>query len=182
MLVRLAIRNARRNLRRTLLTASTVVFGVAMIVLALSWINGIFEEVTDTYTSQAGHVSIVDADFAQRRELQPLYENIPDARAVMDEVLAVPGVEAAEPIVQLGVIVAVGEEIGEDFAFLTGATDTYYRERMNGESTLVDGTWLTGAEGEVVLGRKIASQTGAEVGDTASVENPEAVDGIGSAR
>jgi len=163
--ISLAIRNARRNLRRTLLTAATVVFGVAMMVLGMAWIEGIFGQMISLYTAQSGHVRVLDGDYAQREELQPLYENIEDAAAVEDAITEVDGVTYVAPRIVVGAVITADEEIGEDFTMVVGAPQDYFTGTFAGPDHLVDGQWLTGEAGEVVLGAKIAGQIGAAVGD-----------------
>lgn len=163
--VRMAFRNALRNVRRTMLTAATVVVGVALVVLALSWINGIFGRVMEAYTAQSGHMRIVDQDFREREELQPLYENIPDVEGLRDAVLSVDGVVDAQPRIQMGVVITADEEIGDDFTLAVGAPQEYYTRWMGAPEKMVAGRFLDPAsDREIVLGAKVAEQLGVGVG------------------
>lgn len=164
MLVRLAIRNATRNGVRTVLTAVTVLLGTALLTVALAWMHGVFGSMLDLATAAAGHVRVVDPDWAKREELMPLYENIADVEPVLATVRETPGVVAAYPRITTGVTVTVGEEIGEVFGLAVGAPDAYYSERLDLEASLVAGR-MRSAEGEAVLGRTLAEQAGARVGD-----------------
>jgi ABC-type lipoprotein release transport system permease subunit len=94
----------------------------------------------------------------------PLYENIAEVEPVLTALRATPGVLAAEPRITVGVVVTASEEIGEDFTLVVGATDTYYREHLDGPGSLVAGHWLSGSEKEVVLGRRVAERLDAGVG------------------
>lgn len=164
LLFQLAWRNARRNVRRSVLTASTVLIGVTLLVVSLSWMEGIFGGMTALLAAESGHARVVDADFAAREALMPLYENLPAVSSLVTRLEAVEGVRAAEPRIQTGVMLSIGEELGDNFAVLTGANERYYRERLAADSAVVAGTWLSGAPEEVVLGRKIAEQIGAKPG------------------
>jgi putative ABC transport system permease protein len=161
---RLALRNARRNVRRTLLTAGTVLVGTAFTTVTLAWISGIFGDMTSAWVRANGDARIVTEVYAAKEEMQPLYANIAEATPVLAKLRQVPGVVSAEPRVSMGVVVSVGEEIGEDYAMLVGSTDSWYRDTMRAPEKVVAGTWLTGAKGEVVLGRKVAKEVGATVG------------------
>lgn len=163
---RLALRNAARNLRRSLLTGTTVLLGTALVTLAMAWIEGIFGGMAADYTASSGHLRLVSAAFAQREALQPLYENIADAAPVLEALRRTPGVVAAEPRITTGATLTKGEEIGEDFAAVVGAADSYYRNCLRGPEKLTAGRWLSGRPQEAVLGRKIASQLTARVGDS----------------
>lgn len=165
MLLRMALRSARRNMRRTLLTAGTVLVGTALLTVASAWIEGLIGGLLSTWVSVSGQVRVVDADFAAREQLQPLYENIVDADATLAAIRAVPGVTGAEPRIVTGVILSTTEEIGEDFGMLVGATESWYTERLHGPDHVLEGRWLGGEADEVVLGRKLAADVGAKVGD-----------------
>ena len=162
--IKLSLRNAIRNVRRTILTAATIVVGIAMVVFSLAWIEGIFGDIITSYTASAGHIRVADSDFIDREVLQPLYENIVDANSVRAGILKVPGVVGVEPRIALGVAVTVGEELGENFAMAIGAEDSYYRDHLKAPELLVKGTWLTGGEHEVVLGSQIAERIHANLG------------------
>ena len=164
--ISIALRNLMRNTRRTILTACIVLVGTLVITLTDSWISGIFGGMMDRFTAASGHIRLVTEEFHERRALHPLYENIPDADVIVNALMKIPGVVAAEPRISAGVIVSVGEEIGDDFAMLSGMSDKWYREHFNAEELLYSGEWLSGVQGEVVLGRRIARQVGAEVGES----------------
>ncbi len=163
--LKLALRNAARNIRRSGLTALTVIVATALYTVTSAWIQGMFGGMTTQFTAVSGHIRLVDADFAAREELQPLYENIPDVAPLLEAARATPGVVAAEPRITTGVALTRDEALGEDFALLVGGTDTYYRERLKGPEAIVSGRWLSGKAGEVVLGRITARDTGSAVGE-----------------
>ena len=162
--IRLALRNATRNRRRTMLTAATVLLACAMLTVALSWLEGVFGGITRAHTATSGHARIVDADFAAREVLQPLEENIPAADALAEALRALPGVVDAQPRIVTGAVITATEEIGDEFTQVVGATDAYYRRHLEGPARIVAGAWLTGADKEVVLGRKVAERAAVEVG------------------
>ena len=162
--VRLALRNALRNRRRTLLTASTVLVGTALITVALTWVEGIFGGMIRLYTASSGHIRVVDADFARREELQPLYENIPDIGPPLEALRRIPGVVDVQPRITTGAAITATEEIGDHFTVVVGATPEYYRAHLKGPDKIVAGRWLTGAPKEAVLGRKLAVDLEVEVG------------------
>ncbi len=163
--IKLCLRNLMRNTRRTLLTACIVVVGTFVITLADSWSTGVFGGIMERFTAASGHILLVTEEFHARRSLHPLYENIPGADALAEKLREIPGVVSVDPRIRSSVIVTIGEEIGDDVAMLMGAPDRWYRERMEMEELLYDGTWLSRDQGEVVLGRRIARQVGAGVGD-----------------
>lgn len=164
LILRLAFRNATRNITRTALTAMTVLFGTAILTLALSWMNGIFGMILGSSAAQVGHVRVVDPDYVAREQLFPLYDNIPDATALAAKIAERPGVVAAYPRVLTGVALTASEEIGENFALVTGAPVAWYTEQLGLQEHVTSGALLSGKDGEVVLGSIIAERIGAKVG------------------
>ncbi len=164
-LLRLAARNARRRRARTLLTAGMVVAGVALLMIALTWITGIFGGVLEEGTAMGGHVRLVNPEYAAREELFPLDANLPDVAAAAKLVETEPGVVAVEPRILTGVTVTVGREIGDVFGVATGASERYFRERLKAADKIRDGRWFSGKPGELIVGAKVAEEAGAKPGD-----------------
>ncbi|MFZ5475642.1 MAG: ABC transporter permease [Myxococcota bacterium] len=164
MLFSMALRNALRNRRRSMLTATTVLLGVALLTLAMCWIEGVVSGMLDRSVKQIGPVRVVDPEFAKREQLMPLYENIADSAPLEAQLRDVPGVTGVYPRIQMGVTVTVGELIGEKFGLVIGAPIAYFDEVVDLDQTLREGAMLAGDE-ELVVGAEVAEQTGAKVGD-----------------
>ena len=163
-LITLALRNARRNGRRSMLTAATVIIGVAMFVLTSSFIVGVFENIFEDSTRYIGHVRVLDPDFLEREQLQPLYEYVPSAVSIATAIEAqVPDVHAY-PIIRSGVAVSVDDTIGDVFAIATGTTDAWLRNQAQFEDKLIAGEWPDFAAGEFLVGRRTAEMAGIEIG------------------
>jgi len=78
--------------------------------------------------------------------------------------LRMPG---AAPIIGTGFSSAVGEEVGETFANVTGAPPEWYEAHVKPRAIVLDGGWFTeGDDTQVVLGRRAANDAGAKVGDS----------------
>ena len=163
-LVRLAARSTLRHRARTLLTAGMVAMSVMLLIVALSWVTGIFGQMLADATSMSGHVRIVARAYAEREQLAPLYENLQPIGALVDLLRCQPGVVAVEPRIATGVTVTVGEEIGEVFALLVGAGPRYYSDHVQAHRHLARGRWFAGA-GELVMGHRVARQAAAKLGD-----------------
>jgi putative ABC transport system permease protein len=164
LLVGLAARNALRNVQRTMLTALTVVFGTALLTLALTWEHGVFGNITQLAAAGAGHVRLVDPDYAQREDLFPLYENVPDVEAAVKRVSAVDGVTSAYPRIVSGVTLSAGEEIGDVFGLAVGAPLDWYTEILDVDAHLVEGRMLENDD-EIVLGSTLVKKTGVKLGE-----------------
>jgi putative ABC transport system permease protein len=164
-MTRLAARNTLRRRTRTLLTAGMVVFGVALLLIALTWVRGISGQMLSQATELSGHVRVVDPDYAAREELLPLYENLEQTAPLVALLESQPGVTGAEPRISAGVTVTVGEEIGDVFAMAVGASERYFRERVKAQDRLVAGTWFTGGADELIAGARVVEEAGAKIGD-----------------
>lgn len=165
MIFSLAIRNALRNRRRSLLTAATVTLGTALLTVAMSWVQGVMGGALDMAANQIGFVRVVDPDYAQREQILPLSENIPATDALVAAVAKVPGVTSAFPRIQMGVTLArADQEIGEQFGLVVGAPLAYFTGPLELERRVASGELLA-ADDEVVVGKTLADDLGAKVGD-----------------
>ncbi len=164
MLLSMALRNALRNRRRSLLTASMVMLGVACLTVAMCWIEGLFGSTINTAANLAGHVRVVDADYARREQLNPLHENIPDAAPLEAALRAVPGVEAVYPRIAMGVTATVGDEIGEEFGLVQGAPIAFFEGPLGVPGRLASGRMLQNDD-EAVIGKKLVERIGARLDD-----------------
>lgn len=164
-IARLAYRNTLRRRVRTLLTSGMVVVGVALLLIALTWVRGAFGSMLASSAAVNGHVRIADPAFVAREELMPLDAHLQDLPRWEALLSAQPGVAAVEPRITSAVTVTAGDEIGEVFGLAVGASERYFRERLGAREKLSEGTWFTGAADEIVAGAKIVELTGAKVGD-----------------
>ena len=164
LLISMAIRNLGRNRRRTLLTAFTVTLGVALLTNALSFVGGVFWGILEKVSEQAGHVRVTTMAYAQRDQLMPLSENIPDSAPLESAIKNVPGVIAVYPHLAMGVTGAVGDdEIGERFGLLHGAPTAYYTDVLKLNEHLESGE-MPKNDKEALFGKQFASEVGAKVG------------------
>ncbi|MES2641495.1 MAG: FtsX-like permease family protein [Myxococcota bacterium] len=164
MLLSLALRNALRNRRRSLLTATMVMLGVASLTVAMSWLEGLFGGTVEMAANLAGHVRVVDADYAKREQLNPLHENIASSAPLEAVILTVPGVVAVYPRISMGVTATVGDEIGEEFGLVQGAPLAFFEGPLALPGHLLEGRLLA-TDDEVVIGKKLVDKMGAKLGD-----------------
>lgn len=162
LLLSLAFRNALRNRLRSALTMSMVLVGVGLLVLGLSWINGMFGGIMRAAADASGHVHIVTETYAKKEALQPLIENIADTKPVVDAIAKVPGVTHVWPRIMMGVTGSANDEIGEHFGMLQGAPMDFYTDGIKVPDGIIKGRMLA-ADDEAVVGVKFAEQMGAEL-------------------
>lgn len=164
LILSLALRNAARNRRRSLLTALTVMIGVAFLTLGMAWIQGVLGDALDGAAHFAGHVRVVKPDFVKKEALFPLDENLAETAPLVEAAKRVPGVTGAWPRLSMPVTVTAGEEIGEVFGLVQGAPLDWYSEILGLDEHIAEGRMLE-KDGEVVIGTTVQEQTGARVGD-----------------
>ncbi len=164
-MLQLASRNTLRRPARTAFTAGMVMVSVALLLIAISLLGGIFGQILKDGIAGAGDVRIAEREFVQREETLPLYSNLGEVETLAKAVEQVEGVRAAEPRIMTGVTVTVGEEFGDLFARVIGANERYFVERSHLKDKLVAGGWFTGASGELVAGKWVVDQLHAKVGD-----------------
>ncbi len=164
-LFRLAFLNATRNRTRSLLTAGIIVGGTALFIISMSWLDGVWDQILEEGTLQGGHIEVVTQEYRARASLRPQDENINDLAPVLDALRSQEGVVDAQPIIETGATLTVGEDIGDVFGAVMGAEEKYFTEYMDVDSKIVEGRWLKEGAGELVLGWKLAQRTGAKLGD-----------------
>jgi len=89
----LALRNLRRHLRRTVLTALAMILGGGLLIFSLSLGDGVHEDWIDSAVRMGtGHVTLEHPDFQRSRKLRDRLS--PEERAVAAAALAEPAVAA----------------------------------------------------------------------------------------
>ena len=164
-LLRMALRNTARNTRRTALTAMTILLGTTLLIIGLSWLDGLLGGMVDNIAATAGEVRVLKPEYEAREELFPLYENIPETAPVVKAIQDA-GYDA-HPLIRVGVTVSAGDELGEHFGLLLGAERSYYEDVMNLDEQIVEGAFFTPGEesAQVILGKTLAADVGAKVGE-----------------
>jgi ABC-type lipoprotein release transport system permease subunit len=171
LLLRLALRNAVRSPARTGLTALTLVLGTALLTVAMSWLQGVFESTLSKAAEPVGHVRVVDPDYARREALFPLYQNLPDSEPIEQSIERLVGVMAVDARIVAPVTLALDgsdAELGDVLGLAIGAPDAWFRQRLGLADALSAGR-LMEADDEVVLGATVAGRVGARVGDAVVV-------------
>lgn len=165
--LRMALRNARRSWRRSLLTAAAITIGTALLHVGMAWQNGVLDGALNQATRVAGHVRVVTTRYADREAVYPLAENLPRTDPLLAAINGLPGARAYARLA-LPATVSVGDTIGEEFTLVQGAANAYYTEVLQLDRYLYQGRMIAeGAAGdkEVVVGRTVAEDAGLKLGD-----------------
>jgi putative ABC transport system permease protein len=173
----LALRNVRRNRRRSLLTAGIVVFGFAAFALAGGFVSQTFAGLKDgTIRGGVGHLQIAHPETFSGAEERTLEHGILDVDRVSAVVARDSDVAAVLPRIDFVGLVSNGNR---SVPYLGLGFDPSDEARvMETRSLLSSGQWFSRAdEMAVVLGTGLARAVGARAGDTVTVfgTTPEGV-------
>ncbi len=138
----------------TLISLLGIAIGVAALIVILSVMNGFEGELRTRLLSMSAHGSISSTS--------GITENWPE---LVETIAAEPGVHAAAPFTQMEGMIQAGREL---FAVLVHGIDPEYEQTMSGELiNLVEGDLAALRAGErgIILGRMLAYDLGARLGD-----------------
>lgn len=160
-LLKLAARNLLRNTRRSGISLAMVALGLGLIVVTINFQGGSYDNILGAaISSTAGHV-VVQA---------PGWRDDPDPERVLEDSHAVAAtVREALPDAIVTHRAFLGglltSPTGSVAVSLTGVAPEAEAQASTLDEHLVQGEWLSGEEGEVELGVKLAEQLGVGLGD-----------------
>jgi putative ABC transport system permease protein len=168
----LAIRNVGRNRRRTVITALTILFGVAMVVTVRGMMWGLQSMmISDTVEGRLGALQIHKAGYLDNVDSVPLTLNLPYDQALLARVRKVPHVTGVTGRIQFNGLVS------------NGLAQTMFVGRgldMDRESTVCPRVATTvkeggaplaaGDDGKVLVGFELGQSFGVEAGKSISLQ------------
>ena len=120
MIWKLARRNTARNVRRSTLTLATDALGCTLLIVGLSWINGLFGSIIDKHVQQYGHLSIRTKEYAKKQHTYPLDAHLTGVEMTAMAIEKLDGVTSAHPIIRQPATMEVDQQIGDVFGLLIG--------------------------------------------------------------
>jgi putative ABC transport system permease protein len=172
LVLTLALRNLLRHKRRTLLTASALVLGIALMVLGRAWTRAMEQAVVEPAKGGTlGHVQVFAKDAAADEGghvsfilPQNNYRLIQDPERVIGRVLAAePRLEAGLARLMIGALLSNGDASLE--AILIGI-DPRAQAAVYPAVGLREGRHFVSGEKGILLNRGVAKKLGAHVGDS----------------
>ena len=161
----LSLRNIIRHGRRTTSGALAVIFGTVALILAAGFIEWIYVAMREgTIHAGLGHLQVMKAGYPERGMADPFAYLLPAESADRKILEAAPHVKSVAPRLHFTGLVALGET---SLSFLGEGRDP--EKEVGGEDALIveAGAALSNAAPEgVLLGRGLADNLGAKVGDT----------------
>lgn len=168
-LLRLALRSLLRNRRRSIITLGAVALGVAVVIFAHGFGDGLKQMLIMTQIdNRLGAIQIHKKGYLDAREAAPLELDLDDPAAIIAKVKAVPGVVAVSPRIRFGAIltdgrsssIVMGEAIdpAQELAVCPGRTADLDKETGH----FISAETLRGG----ILGRQLALAFGAKPGSS----------------
>lgn len=160
--VSLALRNLRRQFRRSLTSLLSIGFGVAALLVASAYTEALFTEFREaTIQSQFGHLQVTRPGFHQRGRSDPWAYLLPPDPTPLSARL--PEGAAVAPRLLLNGLVSHGEVT---VPFMSEAIDPAVDMRDDRALQILDGGRLeAGVAEQVLVGQGLARQLAVDVGD-----------------
>ena len=148
----------------TLISLLGIALGVAALIVILSVMNGFEGELRNRLLSMSAHGSVAAADGPTE-----------DWESLVTKVAAEPGVAAAAPFIQMEGMIQSGSEL---VAVLVHGVQPDYEAPLSGDMiNLIEGSLdvLQPGERSIILGRVLAYDIGARIGDSVILLVPKPV-------
>jgi len=180
MLITIAIRNIRRNLRRTALCIVAVGIAVFFTIVMHSMGHGMTENIDDVVrTFDTGDAAVVSEDYDANEEFMPVQYPVSDGMSEAELTALVkkaPGVKYVFPRIMA---YAVLEDSNVKNAFLWGiriagemaARPFNLTKKTDG---LIEGRWPSATANECAVGKTFAQKAGLGIGDSVLLDTMSA--------
>lgn len=161
MLLTLSWRNIWRNKRRSLIVLLSVIVGVNSILFMDGLTNGMLVQILDNQISlSVSHIQIHKKGYNDDKTVQ---NYIPDPSRVETVLKSNPDVvHYSERVKTYGLLSSASNSSG---VYINGIVPEEEKNVSSIKSYIIEGTYLTGAMREVVLGKKLAEKLSVSIGD-----------------
>lgn len=161
----LAMRSVLRQGRRTLIAVAAVSFGVIAMILASGFIEWLMRGMREsTIESQLGHIQIVRPGFIERGSSDPFGFVMGDEQKAFDAVRSSPGVKVVAPRLTFNGLASRGENT---LTFSAQGVSPPAEAVLSKSIRILRGRNLASDQAsEIIMGRGLAANLGADVGDT----------------
>jgi putative ABC transport system permease protein len=167
-LLKLAFRNVFRFKRRTFITLSGISVGLALLIIMICLMNGIDKQsISNIINCQTSHIKIFKAGYFDQRDDLPMDITIAEPDRIRALLKDLPGIEGTESRILFGAGLIKGMD---EMPCLGVAVDPRIDpDLFTIKDSLVDGQWLESGDTGMLIGKKLAKDTGLAVGDWVTV-------------
>ena len=108
-MIRLAVRNIRRNRKRSLLSMIAIFIGSLIVVISEAWIGGVVNAyINGSARLQTGHIRVMHKNYRKRERFLPVDELIPDIEQLKKRLRTIPGIIRVEERLRFGILLGKG--------------------------------------------------------------------------
>jgi len=167
-LIKLAFKNIFRAKKRTVITFSTISVGLALLIIAISLLNGIDKQsISNIIHSQTSHLKLFREGYFEKREDLPLNLTIQNPEQFYPRIKAHPLVREVESRIMFGASLIKGMD---ELPCLGVACEPQSNPRiLNIKDSLVAGEWISTDHPGMVIGADLAEDIDLEVGDAITI-------------
>ncbi len=164
---KLAWRNILRFKRRSFITFISSSLGLALLILSLSFMNGIDRNsMENIINSQQSHLTLFAPGYFEKRSDMPLAPFISEPDGICEVFRTLPGVQAVEARIRFASTLISG---ADELPCMGIAVDPMHNPNLfNIRERLTEGQWLVDDDG-ILVGRNLAEDLGLVVGDAVTL-------------
>jgi putative ABC transport system permease protein len=165
--VKFAVRNIRRNRRRSLVAISTIAVGVAGLLFLQGFFSGLLAmHAENAIHSRHGHGQVMTKGYFEQTFESPMEHWITDPQPVLTKLRSLPQVKEAFPRVQFFALLSNGKvNVAGKGQGIIGAREREFFDKMN----FVAGGPIGDEKEGIVLGLGLACSLGVSPGDRVTV-------------
>jgi len=159
--IKMALRNLRRNLRRSIITASAISLGLGLLMFSSGGTDGMTNRMIEKGVGgSAGHVVIQPPDWQEEREAR---DTVPGSDAVADKLGAtLPEAFIIKRVFLDGLLTSPQAAMGVSVVGVEPEREARVSEI---DEKIIVGTYLDGDGRGIVLGKTLAESLDVELGD-----------------
>ncbi|MBI3525038.1 MAG: ABC transporter permease [Betaproteobacteria bacterium] len=169
MLFQLAGKNIWRNRRRTLLTETSIVFGVLVIIGSGNFINGMQRDWAGfEINANTGAFQIEHHDYQALGKSEPLLVTLENSAKLVESLSRIPGIRSAYGKLNFSGMVSSGHKstfFDGQAVDVAGQRKTLTRQ----EDLIISGRPLADAPGGIILGADLADTLDIRIGDPVTI-------------
>lgn len=175
---RLALRNAQRSMKRSLLTILAITMAVAAVTFFRAYLTGIFQSFNDTTIRlETGDVKVMPQKAVNRVRSIALEDGIQNVSELVKKIEAIPGVRQVSPRISFGVLM----DKAKGAVPAAGMAHDMSREThlMDLGPTVTEGRLPEDNAPEALVGYRLANELGLKLGDDLFIVATTSYGGLG---
>ncbi len=163
LMLKMAFKNLKRNKKRTILTISSIVIGLAFSVVMLAWLNGAQNMIVEQGKRVTGDIRITAKDFNLKEKEMDVSSNISFSE-VKKDTEKIEGKKIGR--IKFGALMFFGDEDEKSLGY--GIEKEDYN-LIGFEKFMVEGRFLNFKDSEIIVGSKLKEKLGLNLGDEVTV-------------